>query len=125
MENSEKYLKNISNISNSYDKDKEGLVIDLDEEEVDLLEQKKLRLENKRYKADTKDRRKLAKWAKRVVVTYLITVFVILLLNETWSSLFFNLSNTVLITLLGTTTLNILGLMYIVLKGYFHNKNKN
>jgi len=116
MKNNEKLLaRNLEDILNHV----KGLDSDVDKEG---LQKQKLRLENQRYEVDTADRRRLARWAKWVVGIYLIIVFSILFINKTALPIL-NLSNTVLITLLGTTTLNILGLMYIVLKGYFNNKN--
>ncbi len=69
-----------------------------------------------RYHENSKSRKELTKWVKWIVSIYLVLIFFILLLN----SKFIFLSDIVLCTLLGTTTLNILGLMYIVLKGYFN-----
>ncbi len=69
-----------------------------------------------RYRQDTENRNKLTCWVKWVVSVYLSIVFIILCIN---SHLIF-LSDSIICTLLGTTTLNVLGLMYIVLKGYFN-----
>lgn len=85
---------------------------DIDSDELDL---QKRRYENERYRDDTKSRRYLAYWAATVVTVYLLLVFVILFMNTTC----LHLSDPVMIALLGTTTVNVLGLMYIVLKGYF------
>jgi len=79
-----------------------------------LDEQTKI-LANRRYSQDTKSRKKLSYWAATVVSIYLLLVFVILFFNAKG----IYLSDTVLSVLLGTTTLNVLGLMFIVLKGYF------
>ena len=75
-----------------------------------------------RYKADTKHRENLINWTKKIVSLWLIFVCFLLILNN-----FLNvkLDSSVLITLLGTTTLNILGLPFIILRGLFQdNKSK-
>lgn len=78
------------------------------------LNAQKKKLEYQRYSSDTRDRRWLAIWAAVVVTLWLGAVLIILV-----NSSCLNLSEAVLITLLGTTTLNVLGLTFIVLKGHF------
>lgn len=68
-----------------------------------------------RYQSDTKDRKWLAKWAAWAVSIWLGIVLLILFLNP-----FLHLAESVLITLLTTTTLNVLGLTFIVLRGHFY-----
>jgi hypothetical protein len=81
-----------------------------------LSEQKELwKAKTERYKSDTLDRKWLAEWATTVVSIWLFLVILIVMANESK----FHLSDTVLSVLLGTTTFNILGLTYIVLKGHF------
>lgn len=81
-----------------------------------------------RIKENTDARRRLEKWASRAIVYYLIAVGIIILLNDSDFSISFSffkwtskldLSDMVLVTLLSTTTINILGLGFIVLKGHF------
>lgn len=92
---------------------------DLDIDSDDLKIQAKIKaLEAERYSSDTKDRKWLAIWAVVVVSSWLIAVIIILVLNKSCE---INLSDNVLITLLGTTTLNVLGLSFIVLKGHFNS----
>lgn len=74
----------------------------------------------KRYLDDSKDRRWLAKWAILVDSIWLFLVMLILYLNNNYLCL----SDTVLITLLGTTTISVLGLSIIVLKSYFSSIKK-
>jgi len=89
---------------------------DIDIDSDDLAIQKELkRLEAKRYSSDTSYRRWLAKWTAIVVSIWLTAVLLILLFNENH----IHLANNVLMVLLGTTTLNVLGLSYIVLRGHF------
>lgn len=74
-----------------------------------------------RYDSDTKDRIWLSQWATAVVTVWLMMVLMILSFNSNC----LKLNDSVLIMLLGTTTLNVLGLSYIVLKGLFGNNNSN
>lgn len=95
-------------------------VVDIDSD--DLTIQIILRaLEAKRYQSDTSDRKWLAIWTAFVVTAWLTAVILILIFNEAFK---FNLSTTVLVTLLGTTTLNVLGLSFIVLRGHFQSTAK-
>jgi hypothetical protein len=77
------------------------------------------KLRNDRYEEDTKHRRNLSTWASFVVSLWLIVVLIILILNTSY----IKLSDTVMVALLSTTTLNVLGMMVIVLKGLFEDKN--
>ena len=70
-------------------------------------------LQADRYSSDTRDRKWLAQWATCVVSLWLFFVLLIVCLSK-------HLSDAVLITLLGTTTLNVLGLSFIVLRGHFN-----
>ncbi|TDS14738.1 hypothetical protein [Sphingobacterium paludis] len=74
----------------------------------------------KRYRNNTKLRTRLAKWAVTVVSVWLIFVAMVLLINNRELCL----SDSVLIALLTTTTANILGIMYIVLKDIFNGNSE-
>jgi hypothetical protein len=74
--------------------------------------------ENQRYAQDTHERRILSKWVRYVVSLWLAIVIIIIMLNNR----FVGLSDTVCCVLLGTTTINILGLAFIVLRGLFDKK---
>lgn len=95
----------------TYDKD-----VDSDDLPKQILatQHEKLVEEVKRYRSDSSARKGLSIWAQIVVSLWLIAVIIILLVS--------NLSDTVLVALLCTSTLNVLGLMYIVLRGYFNHK---
>ncbi len=96
---------------------KSGKNRDIDIDSDDLKEQIKLKqLESERYSSDTKDRKWLAIWTAIVVSFWLFAVLLLLSFNE---KLQICLSDSVLIALLGTTTLNVLGLSFIVLRGHF------
>jgi hypothetical protein len=91
---------------------------DIDIDSDNLKVQIKLKkLETDRYDSDTKDRKWLAIWTAALVSVWLILVILVLVFNEKWQIC---LSENVLITLLGTTTLNVLGLSFIVLRGHFN-----
>lgn len=78
--------------------------------------------EKKRYTQDTKYRKHLTIWVMCIVPIWIIGVFVVVCLcaSECW-----HLSDIAFSALLTTTTANILGLAYIVLKGMFpSNKDK-
>lgn len=72
-----------------------------------------------RYSQDTRFRKHLAHWVMWIVPLWLICVIFILISNKL---LGFCLDSSVLISLLATTTFNVLGLAYIVLKGIFTHK---
>ena len=80
----------------------------------------KLKLKNDRYKDNTELRRGLAILFTITINGWLIIVFLILLNNRS-----LKLSDSVLITLLGTTTIQVLGMMYVILKNLFPEKNKD
>ncbi len=72
--------------------------------------------EKKRYGQDTKYRKILAHWVMFVVTGWLLCVLFIIAFNKILN---FNIDNSVCITLLATTTVNVLGLAFIVLNGIF------
>lgn len=107
----------------------------------EVLNKCKELLQHQRMLEDTRARRRLEHWATKIISYYLIIVFVILLLSGFASvinimlcqfcgidsqfvistdSVF--LSDKVLVVLLSTTTINIIGLGLIVLRGHFGNK---
>lgn len=73
-------------------------------------------LYNERYKSDTTWRCRLSWWVIIVDSVWLLAIICILILNGSFCK---PLDNSVLITLLGTTTANVLGLALIVLNGLF------
>lgn len=78
--------------------------------------------EKKRYSEDTRHRKRLVYWVMGVVTVWLICIFVFLLLYGFGC---IKAEALVVETLLATTTANILGLPYIVLKGLFHVNTHN
>jgi len=79
------------------------------------------KLQNKRLEQDTKYRKVLARWVIFTVSIWLLFVIGALTFNNKCD---IGISDTVACVLLGTTTLNILGLAYIVLKGLFPDSTK-
>ena len=73
-----------------------------------------------RYNQDTNHRSSLVVWAATIVSFWLIAVLFILTRNTEQ----YKLSNTIMVTLLTTTTVNVLGLMIIVLNDLFRGKSK-
>lgn len=86
-----------------------------------------------RIHENTKARRRLEKWASRVIVIYLIIVLWLVLANYVsieysgilsfMSKMSMDIPKPVMITILSTTTVNIIGLGLIVLRGHFLSKN--
>ena len=113
----------IEQISNGVDND--NLQVDYDSLSLEDQE-KKAKID--RIKQDTNDRRWLAQWASSLVSLWLFAVIILLFCNN--QRFTFNLvghnvdimpaiNDNVLIALLATTTLNVLGLTVIVLRGHF------
>lgn len=82
------------------------------------LEEQKQEAELKRYNHDTSHRNGLIIWAATVVSLWLLCVIFII----TGNSEKYKLSDTIMVTLLTTTTVNVLGLMIIVLNDLFRGK---
>lgn len=80
-----------------------------------------------RYRQDTRHRDYLVKWVVYTNSAWLIAILVIVIahgaINEDGSDRF-HLTDTVMVTLLATTTANVLGLALIVLRGLF-NQSEN
>lgn len=79
---------------------------------------------------NTRARRRLEKWSLRVIAIYLIIVLCIVLVSyvsipfiNTYFSI--NIPNPIMITILSTTTVNIIGLGLIVLRGHFLANDKS
>ena len=91
----------------------EGLK-NIDTDKHDMHEQEKTRFEQ-----DTDFRRYLAIWVMIIVPVWLVIVYAVLILNGTGC---IRVDPKVMVSLLVTTTANVLGLAYIVLKGIFSIK---
>lgn len=89
-------------------------------------------LEQHRTIENTEARRRLEKWACRTIILYLISVFALLVLNGLsrvlWPDVFKEsgfISDTVMYVILSTTTVNVIGLGLIVLRGHFQSNEGN
>ena len=89
------------------------------EDNVDYLSKDVQYLE--RFKQDTRQRRILVNWMMIVVTAWLFIVLLFTIFGNVWC---LKIDNQVLITLLATTTINVLGLANIILKGLFGHKNR-
>jgi hypothetical protein len=78
-------------------------------------------LKKQRFQFNTKLRSYLSRWASLVVSFWLLLVFIILAFNNTR----FCLSDSVLITLLTTTTVNVIGIVAIAMTDLFNGKSED
>lgn len=85
-------------------------------DDMSMLQQR-----NRRFSQDTRYRKYLANWVMAIVPVWLVSVMAILALCGCGVM---KIASGVLIALLATTTANVLGLAYIVLKGIFPERSK-
>lgn len=78
-------------------------------------------LKKSRYRSDTKNRAYIAWTVIGIIIVWLVFVGIILCLNHK----VFQLSDTVLVALLTSTTVTVLGLPAIVLRGFFQYMDQN
>lgn len=89
-------------------------------ETLNWLKKEEQKLKNEEKRQDINMRKVYADHIFTLVSLYMFAVFFILILNGSPSS--FHLSDTVLVTLLGTTTANVIGVLIVVAKYLFPNK---
>lgn len=101
-----------------------------DNPDKEVIEATENLLKQHRTIEDTEARRRLERWACMVIVMYLIFVFLLLILNGLskiiWPDIFKEdgfISDPVMYAILTSTTVNIIGLGLIVLRGHFHIKD--
>lgn len=75
--------------------------------------------ESIRFGQDTRHRGRLVSWMMRVVGAWLVCVIILTAVNKVWH---LGISDNVLMTLLATTTINVLGLSKIILNGLFGSR---
>lgn len=103
--------------------DNDAIPRDVPNNSLDDVDDMTMRQQRKeRFSQDTRFRKYLAIWVMWIVPVWLLAVIVILILCGIE---IFSLKSNVLITLLATTTVNVLGLAYIVLKGLFTDPQNN
>lgn len=112
----------------------ERLISTLPENQDQLtIDTTKQLLDQHRTIENTQARRRLERWACWAIVIYLVCVFLLLIFNGLsrvlWPNVFTSekplFSDSVLYVILSTTTVNILGLGFIVLKGHFPHEDKD
>lgn len=89
-------------------------------------------LEMHRIEQNTKARRRLERWVTRLIVIYLLVVLGVFLFYAVGSNLYFKgvkigieISDAVMVTILSTTTVNIIGLAIILVRGLFPGGNSS
>lgn len=82
---------------------------------------KKLKLKNRRYKDNTEIRKSLVVVFTVIIVFWLLSVLLILVGNNCNH---YNLSENTLIAFLTTSSANVIGMMYVILKNLFPVKAK-
>lgn len=100
--------------------DKVGTLLDSETTNENIANCKEL-VNLHRIIENTRARRRLEKWSLRIIAVYLILVLFIVVTcyirHEKFHIL--NIPDTIMITILSTTTINIIGLGLIVLRGHF------
>lgn len=118
--------RKIKTETNTFSETAEALISAGDKTDRQTLEAGKDLLKLQRDVENTRARRRLERWACKVIVAYLLLVFILMLLNGAsmvWKPDLFKehgfISDNVMITIISTTTVNIIGLVVIVLRGHF------
>lgn len=104
--------------------DQVKLLLDTDPTNNDVMDKCEQFIELHRIVENTKARRRLEKWASRVIAFYLVIVLLIVIFNYASIQPFnklgtMSISEPVMITILSTTTVNIIVFGLIVLRGHF------
>ena len=110
----------------------ETLLSKIESDDVAILDKSKELIKLQREVENTRARRRLERWACKIIVIYLAFVFLLILLNGL-SQIYFRevfnghgfISDTVMTVILSTTTVNIIGLGVIILRGHFDKPEKN
>lgn len=130
----EDMLSQLQNIKRGNAKELQNVGYSLKNEAEQQEKQEEQSYENKKHTEDIADRqqnrierKKYAKSVYRLIIGWLIGIFVLILLagtGTTFGSAFFHLSDTVLLAMIGGTTVNVLGLFVIVMRHLFPNNSK-
>ncbi len=101
----------------------------LQEANSEMLEISRKLLEQQRILENTHARRRLERWATRVISWYLIIVLILVVTNGVTSMVIGKeqgfISSGIVTAILSTTTINIIGLGLIVLRGHFPQQMQN
>lgn len=71
---------------------------------------------------NTNARKRLERWATKIIAIYLFVVLIIVILDSLKAVDVLEITDPIMMTILSTTTVNIIGLGLIVLRGHFHEK---
>lgn len=112
--------------SNTFAEQAESLLANIETSDVATLDKGKELIKLQRLVEDTRARRRLERWACKIIAIYLAFVFVLILLNGASQMIYEDIfkehgfiSDTVMTVILSTTTVNIIGLGVIILRGHF------
>lgn len=95
----------------------------LNEPTYENINKAKILIHLHRHYENTKARRRLEKWSSRVIAIYLSIVATLLVVNYMKiETKLISIPNNIIVAILTTTTINIIGLVLIVLRGYFLSK---
>jgi hypothetical protein len=92
---------------------------DIDRDSDDLIRQRR-ELEIQRYRSNTEARNWMSIWTAIVVSLWLFAILIIIIHNDEY----IHLSDNVLIALLTTSTIKVIGLPLIVLRGLFYKTDR-
>lgn len=106
-------------------------LLDSEPTSTDNIQKSKELTKLHRVVENTKARRRLEKWSLRVIATYLLVVLLIVIacyiklpINDKEVYHIIEIPSEIMITILSTTTVNIIGLGLIVLRGHFLANDK-
>jgi len=94
------------------------------EDEKHQLDLERLKLENEEARGTIQDRRRYAEKVYRLVGAWIVLIFVLLILQGFGSFYSFKLSDPVLLAAIGSTTVNVIGMLLIVLRYLFPSSEK-
>lgn len=104
----------------------EALVVQGDSTDANVIEASRKLLEQQRLIENTRARRRLERWVTRLITWYLIIVLILIVSNSLVAWLSDRgegfISSGIMAAILTTTTVNIIGLGLIVLRGHFLTK---
>jgi len=86
-----------------------------------IAQKTRLEIENVGLRQNIEERKKYAHRIFVMICVWLVSVFLILILEGFGSALGFNLPERVVLAVVGSTTLNVVGIFYIVTKYLFPN----
>ena len=108
----------------------EQIIVRIDSEDADkaIIEYSEALLRQQRMLDDTRARSRLEKWTRKAIAYYLSFVAVLVVVSKIVEFTYLEghpvFSDLIWIVILSTTTINILGLGYIVLRGHFPDDSK-